>query len=232
LSDFASRLEALERRTDEALGSLEQEQRWAEALAVYQAAGAELDALHIPRADPAFRPGRRLRAYLFLREANALRALGRPAEAAPLGEQELTAALASGHGLSIARAMFSLGTTCLTTGQAERGLQLLADARPMFEHGDDLEHRQALGWWYVVQADLSNAGLTDAPPGYALECARQALEILRPIENRPGIARAYAARAAAHERLGNAEAARIARAAQAMAEVLIGQSADRSEARD
>src|ERR687890_86248 len=98
MTDLATQLGELENRTHRALGTLEQDGRWEEALALY-------------------RPARKLRAYLYLREANALRALGREAEAAPLGELELSAAMASGEGLSIARAMFSLGTTCLVNGQ-------------------------------------------------------------------------------------------------------------------
>ena len=121
--DLPEILRELETRTDEALGSLEQNGQWAEALAIYQSAGAEVDALGVARRDPAFRAVRKLRAYLYLREANALRALGRHAEAQPLAEQELSAAMASGHQLSIARAMFSFtgsfipcpkeGTACI-----------------------------------------------------------------------------------------------------------------------
>ena len=40
-----------------------------------------------------------------------------------------------------------------------------------------------------------------------VEMADRAIETLMPIENWPGIARAYAARANAHERIGNNEAA-------------------------
>src|SRR5687767_13122261 len=123
MTDLANQLGELENRTNHALGTLEQDGRWEEALALYRSAGEEVDALvqGVPRSDPIYRPARKVRAYLYLREANALRALGREAEAAPLGELELSAAMASGEGLSIARAMFSLGTTCLVNGQPERG---------------------------------------------------------------------------------------------------------------
>ena len=46
---------------------------------------------------------------------------------------------------------------------------------------------------------------------------RTALAILRPLNNWPGIARAHAARAAAYDRLGQARAAQVARAAEQMA---------------
>jgi len=221
MTDFPSRLRDIEERTDEALGSLEREGRWAEALAVYRAAGAEVDALGIPRNDPAYKDARRLRAYLYLREANALRALGRPAEAGPLGDLELDAAMASGDSITIARSMFSLGGACLANGEIERGLRLLDDSKAIFEHQDDLEHRQGLGWWYLIQADISNGGIARSDPRYALEMGNKALEILRPLENWPGVARAHAARAKAYERLGEGEAARVARTAQKMAEEML-----------
>ncbi len=223
MTDPATQLGELEHRTHQALGTLEQDNRWEEALAIYRAAGAEADALvqGVPRSDPLYRPARKRRAYLYLREANALRALGREAEAAPLGELELSAAMASGEGLSIARAMFSLGTSCLVNGQPERGLKLIEQSKPMFEHVDDPEYRQGLGWWYIVQADLSAAGLVPTSAEYALECAQTALAILRPLHNWPGIARAHAARAHAYQRLGDTRAAQVARTAEQMALALV-----------
>ena len=221
MADAHAALSELEKRTDAALGSLEQTGQWAEALEIYQAAGAEVEALGVKRGDPTYRAARKLRAYLYLREANALRALGRHAEASPLASQELSAAMASGHHLTIARAMFSLGSTCLANGEVERGLKLLDDARPMFEHGEDAEHRQGLGWWYIIQADIGNGGLIAAAPEQALKAADQALAILRPLENWPGVIRAHAARARAYERMGEGEAARVARAAEKMAEAML-----------
>ena len=223
MTDPATRLGEIAQRSEAALGTLEHDNRWEEALAIYRAAGAEVDALThgLARKDPLYLPAKKLRAYLYLREANALRALGREAEAAPLAELELSAAMGTGEGLTIARAMFSLGTTCLVNGQRQRGLQLIAQSKPMFEHVDDPEYKQALGWWYLVQADFSAAGLVEGNAEYALECAQTALSILRPLENWPGVARAHAARAAAYERLGNARAAQVARAAEQMAAAMM-----------
>jgi|GEM_PF-843886 len=213
---FDAALTALESRTDAALGRLEQDGQWTAALQHYQAAGAELDALAIPRRDPTFKAAHRLRAFLFLREANALRALGRHADARPLADAELSAAMASGDRLSIARAMFSLGSTCVANGEVERGLKLLADAGPMFAHHTDALHRQGLGWWHIIQADLSNLGVSRTPPDQALRDADAALALLRPLENWPGIARAHAARSAAFTRLGQPDEARVAQTAQRM----------------
>ncbi len=225
MSDFQTILQNLQHRTDETLDTLERENRWEEALEIYHAAGAEVDGLDIRRDDPAYklayREARRVRAYLYMREANALRVLGRPAEATALGEKELEAALASGVGITIARAMFSLGGTYLANGDVERGLKFLNDSKPMFEHGDDYDHRQGLGWWYIIQADIRNAGILPDAPEAAAAMADKALELLRPLKNWPGVARAHEARAKAYERMGDAEAARLARTAQKMAEEVL-----------
>ena len=91
MPEFTAQVRELAERTESALGALEQNDRWTEALEIYHSAGTELDALRVPRADAAHKPARKLRAYLYLREANALRALGRHAEAAPLADLELSA---------------------------------------------------------------------------------------------------------------------------------------------
>lgn len=223
--DFETALKDLQARTDSTLEALEQDHRWAEALEMYQLAGAEVDALPIPRGDPkykgAYREAKRVRAYLYLREANALRALGRPQEAAALGEKEVEAAWASGDMITIARSTFSLGGTCLANGEMERGLKLLDDSKGMFEHGQGEDFQQGLGWWYIIQADIRNNGMVPDSLEATLQLANQALELLRPLKNWPGIARAHAARASVYDKLNNAEQARLARAAEQMAQSLM-----------
>lgn len=223
--DFETALKDLQARTDSTLEALEQDHRWAEALEMYRLAGAEVEALPIPRGDPqykgAYREAKRVRAYLYLREANALRALGRPQEAAALGEKEVEAAWASGDMITIARSTFSLGGTCLANGELERGLKLLDDSKGMFEHGDGEDFQQGLGWWYIIQADIRNNGMVPDSPEATLALANQALEILRPLKNWPGVARAHAARAKVYDQLNNEEQARLARAAEHMAQGLM-----------
>ena len=222
---FEARLQDLQDRTDATLAALEQADRWDEALELYQLAGAEVDALAIPRNDPPYkgpyREAQRVRAYLYLREANALRALGRPPEAAALGDKELEAAWASGDMLSIARATFSLGSTCLANGDLERGLKLLDDSKGMFEHGQGEDFEQGLGWWYIIQADIRLGGFVSDTPPAILALADKALEMVRPLKNWPGVARAHAARARAYDLFGDVEAARLARAAEQMAQGLM-----------
>lgn len=225
MMDFETALKDLQARTDSTLEALEQDHRWTEALEMYRLAGAEVEALPIPRGDPqykgAYREAKRVRAYLYLREANALRALGRPQEAAALGEKEVEVAWASGDMITIARSTFSLGGTCLANGELERGLKLLDDSKGMFEHGEGEDFQQGLGWWYIIQADIRNNGMVPDSPETTLALANQALEILRPLKNWPGVARAHAARARAYDKLNNEEQARLARAAEQMAQGLM-----------
>lgn len=221
MTDFESTLKDLQARADSTVEALEQDNRWAEALEMYQLAGAEVEALPIPRGDAnykgAYREAKRVRAYLYMREANALRALGRPREAAALGEKEVEAAWASGDMITIARSTFSLGGTCLANGEMERGLKLLDDSKGMFEHGAGEDFQQGLGWWHIIQADIRNNGMVSDAPEATLALADKALELLRPLKNWPGVARAHAARAQAFEKLNNAEQVRLARAAEQMA---------------
>jgi hypothetical protein len=225
MTDFEAALKDLQTRTDSTLEALEQDQRWSEALEMYQLAGAEVDALPIPRDDArykgAYREAKRVRAYLYLREANALRALGRPQEAAALGEKEVEAAWASGDMITIARSTFSLGGTCLANGEIERGLKLLQDSKGMFEHGQGEDFQQGLGWWHIIQADIRNNGMVPDSPESALALANHALELLRPLKNWPGVARAHAARAKVYDQLKDDEQARLARAAEQMAQSLM-----------
>ena len=60
---------------------------------------------------------------------------------------------------------------------------------------------------WILQADLANAGIIKKDPIEVLVIADRALAILKPIENWPGVARAYAARLKPHEQLGDDEKA-------------------------
>lgn len=224
MSDDPS-LSEIEHRTEDALTALEQAERWDEALEVYRAAGEEVDNFVFSRKDPnekqAYREAKRIRSYLYMREANAYRALGRPQDAVKPSELSLETALASGDGISIARAMFSLGTTYMASGDKERGLKHFNDSKGMFEHATDEDHQQGLGWWYIIKADLRNKGYIEGPPQMALEAANKALELLRPLKNWPGVARAHEARAAAYDHMGDTHNAELARTAQKMAQEMV-----------
>jgi len=127
----------------------------------------------------------------------------KPQEATTLGEREIASARLSGDEITLARALMSNGTNLIVSGEINKGLGLIEEARKLFEKGDSYDHKQGLGWYWVLQADLANAGLVKKEPAEVIAIATRALDILKPIENWPGVARAYAARAKAHEKLGD-----------------------------
>jgi len=184
------------------------------ALEAYRAVEAELGAV-LPYSAPAVVvEAQRVLAYCLMREGNVLRAMGRPKEAARLSEREIAAARACGDSITLARSLMSRGTNVLVGGDVEQGTRLLREAKALFADGDSRDHRQGLGWYWILQADLMNAGLVAGDAGDVIVAADSALAELLPIENWPGAARAYSARAQAHEHLGDAAAAKGDRDAQ------------------
>ena len=109
----------------------------------------------------------------------------------------------------------NFGTTLLTGGQVEKGLTYIEQSRPIFEKGDSFDHKQGLGWYWILQAELGLAGLVEAEPQGLLDFLDTALEILEPIENWAGVARAYGLRAKVHEAQGRTDMAAANRKLQA-----------------
>lgn len=198
----------IENQIEKGLWDFEVKEHLDEALKIYQQAETELLDLNILPQDPDYSEQQRVLSYCLMRLGNILRQLGKPAEAAAYSERELAAARASGDQITLARSLMSNGTNLIVSGSLETGLQQLEEARRLFEMGKSHDHQQGLGWYWILQADLANAGMLKKEPAEVVEIAGRALEVLEPIENWPGVARAYAARAKAHERLGNEGAAR------------------------
>lgn len=197
----------LEQQIEATLGAREQRGELEEALSAYQAVEGDLLALSLEPGDPDYAEQQRVLAYSLLRQGNMLRQLGRMEEAGVLSEREIEAARASGDQIALARTLMSYGSTAIANGDLEGGLALLEEARSEFESGDSYEHRQGLGWYWILQADLGAAGLVSAAPEEIMVSADKALEILTPIENWPGVARAHGVRAQALETLGRDEEA-------------------------
>jgi tetratricopeptide (TPR) repeat protein len=215
MTDTLEIIKSLENQIEEALWALEVHEELDKALEVYQAAQQKLTALELSAEDPAYPEQQRVLAYCLMRQGNLLRQMDKSAEAFVLSERELAAARLSGDQITLARSLMSSGTNFIVTRKIEQGLALLEEARLVFEKGDSYDHRQGLGWYWILQADLANAEIIDRSPPEVIGFADRTLEILKPIENWPGVARAYAARAKAHEKLGNeAEAAKDRREQQ------------------
>lgn len=200
-------IKQFEDRIENTLWSLEVPGDLDRALEVYQAVEADLEALPISSDQVAYSESQRVLAYCLLRQSNILRQLGQTTEARELGEREVAAARASGDQLTLARSLMSNGTNLIVGGEIEHGLSMVEESRTLFEAGDSDDFKQGLGWYWILQADLGNAGLVDLQATEVVDAADHALAILTPLENWPGIARAYAARAQANEIIGDEAAA-------------------------
>lgn len=207
MSNLRAEITKLEERIERALWEHEVPGEVGEALAAYTAARAELENLDVSADPGGNREQRRVLAYCLMRMGNALRQLDRHAEAACLADLELFAARASGDSVTLGRSLMSHGVNALQSGVLEQGLAELDEARRVFESGGSPDHIQGLGWYWILQADLLNAGIIAGDPQEVIAAADQALELLLPIENWPGAARAYAARARANASLDQAESA-------------------------
>ena len=207
MHELSEQIQEIEQLIEKALWDLELHEKLEQALAVYLDAENKLNDLSLTADHPLYREKQRVLAYCLMRQGNLLRQMEKPQEAQALGEREIAAARASGDEITLARSLMSNGTNLIVTGGLERGLLLIDEARELFERGKSVDHRQGLGWYWILQADLANAGLVERYPYEVIEMADHALVSLEPIENWPGVARAYAARAKAHERLGNVEQA-------------------------
>jgi tetratricopeptide (TPR) repeat protein len=196
-------IKEIENQIEAALWDSEVHEELEKALQVYRDAEGKLNELQIGEDNPAYPEQQRVLSYCLMRQGNILRQLGKPQEALELGEREIATARASGDKITLGRSLMSNGTNLIVAGNKDDGLKVLEDAREVFAGGASYDHKQGLGWYWILQADLANAGLVKREPAEVIEIATQALKILAPIENWPGVARCYAARATAREKLGD-----------------------------
>ncbi len=203
MSELTEQIKEIESQIEKALWELELNDQLEEALAVYQDAEVKLFQLPINNENPTYKEQQRVLSYCLMRQGNLLRQLKKPDEALALSEREIAAARLSGDDITLARALMSNGTNYIVNGALERGLTAIDEAQVLFEKGDSSDHKQGLGWMWILKADLANAGLVKQEPVEVIGIATRALEILKPLENWPGVARAYAARAKAYERQGD-----------------------------
>jgi len=214
MDNIVDTISAYEQEIESALESYEQNENLGVALQVYQTVESRLLDLDLPPDHPAYPRMQAVLAYCLLREGNILRQSGQPQEAMQLSAREITAARNSGDDITIARSLMSYGTTLIGQGNLDGGMPSIEEARHHFESGDSYDHRQGLGWYWILRADIANAGLQEIDPTEVLAFADNAIAILEPIENWPGVSRAYAARAVAHESLGDPTAAEADREKQ------------------
>jgi tetratricopeptide (TPR) repeat protein len=221
MNGIMDELQKIENQIERALWTFEMQGRIDKALEIYQQAEANLVDLSITTADAAYSEQQRVIAYCLMRQGNIFRQREEHREALDLSEREIAAARASKDEIMLARSLMSNGTNRLVTGEIERGLELLEESRALFERGESYDHQQGTGWYWILQADLGNAGIIEMEPGEVLEIAERILATLEPIENWVGVARAYAARATANDRIGDQEEAAEDRKQQAYYESIV-----------
>ena len=226
MNETIMQIKQIEDQIEEALWNFETAGENRQALSAYQQAETRLEALGISAGEADFAEYQRVLAYCLMRQGNILRQSGQNQEAMALSEREIVAARACGDPITLARSLISAGANIIVAGKVEQGMGLFEEARSLFEKGDSYDHRQGLGWYWILQADLINASLVAGQPSAVIEAADRALAILLPLENWPGVARSYAARAQAHEHSGNLAAAKSDRTAQREAEGKIGPEGD------
>ena len=212
--EVSERIKAMESQIEAALWDSEVHEDLEKALIVYEDAESKLEALGIDADNPAYPEQQRVLSYCLMRQGNILRQLKKPQEALELGKREIAAARAAGDRITLGRSLMSNGTNLIVAGKMDQGLNLLDDAQQVFAKGDSYDHKQGLGWFWILQADLANAGLIEKEPTEVIEIATRALEILTPIENWPGVARGYSARSIARKKLGDVEGVEQDRQAQ------------------
>ena len=202
MNDILEQIKEIDTQIEEGLWKYEIQEENERALEIYLDAESKLMALDTTAGDSSHAEQQRVLSNCLMRQGNLLRQMGKSKEALAIGKREMVAARNSGDEIMLARSLISNGTNHIVTGDIGTGLDLVEESRRIFEVGKSYDHQQGLGWYWILQADLANADLIQKKPTEILEITHQILEILEPIENWPGVARAYAARAKAHERMG------------------------------
>jgi hypothetical protein len=142
-----------------------------------------------------------------MRQGNILLPMKKPEEAFALSKRELATEHTTESEIMMARGFIKNGTNHIITGEVEQGLTLMKEDCGIFEIGDRYNHHQGLGWYLILQTDLAIAEIIQREPSEVVERTSLALEILTPIENWPGVERAWVSCAKAHESLENEDEA-------------------------
>lgn len=208
---LSSVLDGCEATIEEVIWEGERQGEHEQALAILDGVIERLVGLDI--AAGAEHLGRRqgLLAMAAMRKANIYRQ-AHDLDAAAAADRQASAAAETADDLSRGRCLLSMAGTAFASGRSDEGAQLLETARGAFATDSGEEHRQGLGWSWLLYADVVNAGLIDVAVTEAVSSAARALATLRAIQNWAGVSRAYQAIAAAEESMGETEIAESLRA--------------------
>jgi len=201
---MANKLLFLEKKLEEALILYEQVGKFDLALQHYKEVENELNSI-IEQNEVEATQVHKLLAQCYLRQAGMLRQLGRFDEANVMNKNEIESARRSGSSIAYAQSLFSTGVNLLSNRQIEEGLTSLMKAKTYFEGGNTSEHKQGLGWYWIIQADLGNKCLIKLSNEEIINYGNKAIAILTPIQNIPGLSRGYEARSIAYKNKGDYE---------------------------
>jgi hypothetical protein len=207
MKGISEKIKEIETQIEEGLWAYEIHEKIESALEIYLDAEKKLNELDTTEGESVYTEQQRGLSYCLMRQGNLLRQMGKSEEALILGEREMFAARACGDEIMLARSLMSNGTNCIVTGDVGKGLELIEESRRLFEGGKSYDHEQGLGWYWILKADLANAGLIHRKPSEIIEITSHILKILEPIENWSGVARAYAARVIVHQKMGKEDQA-------------------------
>jgi hypothetical protein len=191
-----------EKKLEDALILFEQQEKYDLALQNYKEVENEVQKI-IEQNKGETAEAYKLLAQCFLRQAGMLRQLGRLEEASLINKKEIESARLSGSSIAYAQSLFSTGVNLLSNRQIEEGLSLLMEAKKSFEEGDTSDHKQGVGWYWIILADLGNKGLINASNKEIINYATKAIVILTQIQNNPGVSRAFEARSIAYKNRGD-----------------------------
>lgn len=197
---------SLEKKLEDALILYEQQEKYELALEHYKEVENEVYKM-IEHNEVDVSHAYKLLAQCYLRQAGMLRQLGRLNEANVINKKEIESARLSGSSIVYAQSLFSTGINLLSNRQIEEGLSLLLEAKKSFQEGNTSDHKQGVGWYWIILADLGNKGLINVSNEDIINYASKAIAILTKIQNIPGISRAYEARSIAYKNSGDYEKA-------------------------
>lgn len=195
-------LESCEKEMEEVLQKYEQRNLYHQALEGYLDLEKKILPLIGSMNPEGVHNAYKILAECYLRQGNMYRSLGRQEDAEKCSRKEFECAQLSGNSISVAQSIFSKAVTKLSQREMAEGLGLLEEARKLFASGDTFDHIQGVGWYWIILADIGNAGITDESPKEIIQYSEHALEKLLPIKNWRGVSRAYLARSKAYQKLG------------------------------
>ena len=123
-----------------------------------------------------------------------------------MGERAVIAGRTSGDDLAVARALLNQAGTLAV--QRDPDLKrVLEEALELFLREESEEHKQGVGWYWLLVADMCDAGLLQGDVDTEIEAAEHAIDALTPIRNWQGISRSHQALERAYAKKGCPKAA-------------------------